>query len=150
MAEKKAARPRRAAPTTAKKRDLTAAKIAFATWLRTPLPEHRTQTALAEHLGVDNATLSDWKHDPLVLAELDKLDQRRQATWAQATARLERIGLYGKDAEAIQAIKELGKLWGKYPSEKHDVTVVDRVAYVQPGALREQAVALHPEVARPN
>lgn len=115
MSEKKAA------PTTAKKRDLTAAKIAFATWLRTALPEHRTQTALAQHLGVDNATLSDWKHDPLVLSELDKLDQRRQATWAQATARLERIVLYGKDPDAIAAVRELGKLWGKYPSEKHEI-----------------------------
>ena len=146
MAEKKAARPRKAAPTHAKNRDMTALKAAFVEWLTSAYPEPPTQTLLAERMGVDAATLSDWKRDPYVVGLLEKVDERRVATWAQATARLVRIALRGKDSDAIQAVRELGKLWGRYPSEKHDVTVIDRVAYVQPGALREQALELYPEL----
>ncbi len=37
---------------------------------------------------------------------------------------------------AVAAIRELGKLLKKYPSEKLDITTVQRVAYVRPDALR--------------
>lgn len=118
---------KKAAPVHAKNRDMTAVKAAFVEWLTSTYPEPPTQVALAERLGVDAATLSDWKRDPYVLGLLEKVDERRVATWAQGTARIERIMLRGKDTDAIAAYRELGKLWGKYPTEKHDVNVTGRM-----------------------
>ena len=139
---------KKAAPTHAKNRDMTAAKVAFVEWLVAVHPEHPTQTALAEHLGVDAATLSDWKRDPLVVRLLKEWEDAREAGWARIYANLERIATQRQDmAAAVSAAREVGKLLKKYPSEKHELTVVDRVAYVQPGALREAAVVA---LERPN
>lgn len=137
--------PKKAAPTHAKNRDMSALKAAFVQWLGDPFPNPPTQSALAMQIGVDAATLSDWKHDPYVVGLLEKRDQYRAAAWTQNEARLQRIAREGKDADAISAIRELGKLWGKYPTEKLDVSV-QRVAYVEPGALREMALEQYPEL----
>lgn len=137
----------KAKPTHAKNADMTATKTAFVEWLVARHKEPKTQTELAGLLGVDIATLSDWKHDEFVLAQLKKVEARREAGWAQAWANLERIACQTQDnASAIAAIKEMGKLMSKYPSEKIDHTIVERVAYVQPGALRELSRSLHPEL----
>lgn len=137
--------PKKAAPTTTRRNDLQALKARFVGWLTSDRPEPRYQYELAKVLGVDAATLSDWRHDPYVIDLLQKVDERRAATWAQCRARLERVVLHGSDGDAIQAIRELGKLWGKYPVEKVTVSV-ERVAYVQPGALRDLAVEQFPEL----
>lgn len=125
-------------PTHAKNGDMTAIKLAYAEWLVSYTKEPKTQSELAVVLGVDAATLSDWKRDAYVLELLKGFESRREADWARAWANLVRIACQTADnASALGAIKELGKIMAKYPSEKVDLNVVDRVSYVQPGALRE-------------
>lgn len=134
-------------PTHTKNGDTTHLKLAFVDWLVAAHKEPRTQTELAGVLGVDIATLSDWKHDDYVIAGLKRAETRREAGWARAFANLERIACQTQDnAAAVSAIKEMGKLLSKYPAEKVDHTVTERVAYVNPGALRDHAREAFPEL----
>lgn len=134
-------------PTHAKNADLSAQKDAFVAWLVSAHKEPRTQTELAGVLGVDIATLSDWKHDDYVIAGLKRAESRREAGWAKAFANLERIATQTQDnGAAVAAIREMGKLLSKYPAEKVDHTVTERVAYVNPGALRDHAREAFPEL----
>jgi hypothetical protein len=50
-------------------------KREFIAWLATPPMERsiNTQKALAERLGVHEVTLSEWRHQPDVVAEVNKL-----------------------------------------------------------------------------
>lgn len=132
-------------PTHAKNADLSAQKDAFVAWLVSAHKEPRTQTELAGVLGVDIATLSDWKHDDYVIAGLKRAESRREAGWAKAFANLERIATQTQDnTAAVSAIREMGKLLGKYPSEKVDVSVTDRAAYVPVTALADLSTKLYP------
>lgn len=129
-------------------RQLTAPQLAYAIWLSMPNPEPKTKTAWAEQHEVSRDTLWEWEHLDSFVAKLDELERRAEAAWARARANLERIACQTQDnAAAVAAIRELGKLLKKYPNEKLDLTLVDRVAYTHAASLRDLSEALD---ARPN
>lgn len=126
-------------PTHAKNADLTPQKTAFVAWLLDTEREPRTQGELAKRLGVDPATLSDWKRDEFVVGLLRRANEFVEPKWAEVLRTLFIIARDPEHMQAVQAARELGKLLGKYPSDKVEVTTVERVAYVQPHALRDLA-----------
>lgn len=119
MAPKQAPRPARPTPITAKpklhpRRDLTAEKTRFVAWLLGDKGGVSTQVELAKVLGVDNATLSDWKHDDFVLGLLRRANEMLEPMWAEALANLVRIATQKSDDYiAVRAISELAKILGK-------------------------------------
>ena len=131
------------APTHAKNADLTPQKLRFVEWLFAEQRIPSRQGDLAIELGVDPATLSDWKRDdPLVAGALGKIEDRISAVdLAQF-----RIATDIKHPGSTQAATYLAKRFGMFKAEKVNVEVVDRVAYVDPGALRERSIALYPEL----
>lgn len=121
-------------------------KLAYALWLVSRVKTPKTKTEWAFEHKVNRDTLWEWERSSWISDFIDKDVAAKKAALAEAYANLEWIATQRDDkSAAVNAIRELMKLNGKYPSEKIDVSV-DRVAYVQPGALREHAVASFPEL----
>lgn len=122
MAEKKAARPRKAAPTSAKKqapkRDLIAAKLAFVAWRLDPMHQPSTQAAFAKEIGVDAATLSDWKRDPLVIEHMRKAEAEMADDWAVVLRAQYAIATSPLHPGSTQAATFLAKTFGKFKPDK--------------------------------
>lgn len=110
------------APAHAKNADLTPQKTTYVAWLldtdRTP----RTQAELAKQLGVDAATLSDWKRDEFVVGLLKRANEFVEPKWAEVLRTLFVIARDPDHINCVQAARELGKLLNKYPSAKIDVS----------------------------
>lgn len=122
------------APTHAKNADLTPQKTAYVAWLldtdRTP----RTQVELAKQLGVDAATLSDWKRDEFVVGLLKRANEFVEPKWAEVLRTLFLIARDPDHIACVQAARELGKLLNKYPTAKIEhsgkVETIERVEIV--------------------
>lgn len=130
-----------------KNTDTQALKTEYVSWLLDPEKNPQTQHAWATAHGLTPETVSRWKRDPFVLELLRRANELLEPLWARALSTLVKVATDPEHMSCVAAIRELGKLLQKYPSEKHDITVVDRVAYVQPGALREMSAQLE---ARPH
>jgi hypothetical protein len=114
-----------------------ALQIDYVSWLLDPEKSPRTQQAWAEAHGITAVTVSRWKRDEYVLELLKHANDLIEPMWARALATLIKVATDPDHMSCVSAIRELGKLLGKYPSEKVDLNVVDRVAYVMPSALRD-------------
>lgn len=142
MAEKKAARPRKAALNPANNAPVPdSTKTEYVAWLLDPDRSPRTQKEWAAEHGLHEVTVSRWRHDEYVIALLKRAADMLEPVWARVLATLVKIATDSDHIQAVQAARELGKLLGKYPSEKLTVETVTRVAYVDPGALRSTAAA---------
>lgn len=114
---------RKAAPTHAKNADLTAHKTAFVQWLVSEQKEPATQRELALVLGVDGATLSDWKRDSYVVGLLQQFEARFVAEKARAQANLLRLATQTRNPmAAIAAYDKLARTFGWYATEKHEIS----------------------------
>jgi hypothetical protein len=117
-------------------------KLAYLAWFRSADkdPKSRRQWALAN--DVERHTLTDWEQSDWFAAVTGKDTPEEKARWEFLKVELEWLATQRTDLGAkVSAIREFGKLMGKYPSEKVDLTVVDRVAYTVPGSLRAMAEA---------
>jgi hypothetical protein len=119
-------------------RDMRATKTAFVTHLLDPNPNKPSQREWAREYGIDPTTLSDWKSgDPFVLELLKNATAMYEPIWAQALATLASIATDRDHISCVQAIRELGKLMKKYPSEKVDVglgvTLASILGQLRPG-----------------
>jgi hypothetical protein len=119
MPASKQARPAKAAPTHTKNADLTPQKLRFIEWLFSDERMPTKQGELAAELGVDAATLSDWKRaDPLVTAALAKVEERLSLVdLAQF-----RIATDTKHPGSTQAATYLAKRFGMFRPEKVEHT----------------------------
>ena len=123
--------------------DATPIQMEYALWLVTPIKEPRTKTAWAAEHNIRRDLLWRWERSAWLRALIEQDRDRKEATWAALEAELERIATAGEsDMARVAAIKEIGKLWKKYPSEKLEITAVQRVSYVDPGALRSLGATL--------
>lgn len=123
-------------------------KADYVAWLLDPERSPRTQGAWAEQHGIHEVTVSRWRHDDYVLDLLKRASEMLEPLWARIMATLIKIATDPDHMQCVQAAREVGKLLKKYPSEKLDLTLVDRVAYVPQGALRDLSTKI--EAARPN
>lgn len=123
-------------------------KTAFVMWLVDPNRQGTQGQWAAEH-GLAQETVSRWKgEDPFVLGLMAQGEKLLAPFWTEAFANLVRIAVQRTDDySAINAIREMGKILGKYPKEKVELSLVDRVAYVEPDALQKMGEAA---LARPN
>lgn len=119
---------------SSKNTDNRALKTDYVSWLLDPQKHPKTQVQWAKEHDVAAETVSRWKNDPFVLELLKRANELLEPMWARALSSLVAIASDPDHINCVAAIKELGKLMGKYPSEKHSVTF-EKVAYVQPGAL---------------
>lgn len=122
-------------------------KAEYVAWLLDPDRYPRTQQAWAEKHGIHEVTVSRWRHDDYVLDLLKRASEMLEPVWARVLATLIKVATDSDHMQCVQAARELGKLLKKYPNEKLDLTLVDRVAYVPPGALKELSERIE---ARPN
>lgn len=106
-----------------------------------------TQKDWAKDHGLHEVTVSEWKSDEFVVGLLRKANTMMEPVWAAALGTLARIATDENHPQVVQAIRELGKLLDKYPSEKVNVSV-DRVAYVEPDVLVKHARNLYPELTK--
>lgn len=123
-----------------------AVKVEFMEWFISRDPRKGTQARWAKEHDLTPETISRWLHDDTefdsLLAAVERGQEKRKAQV------LETMFLRACDPEdpaGIQAAQFLAKVLGWNKPEKVAVTV-DRVAYVEPGALRELSRALHPEL----
>lgn len=128
--------------------DHTALKTEYVSWLLDPHKDPKTQKQWAEAHNLAPETLSRWKQDEFVLGLLKRATELLEPMWARALSSLVAIASDPDHISCVAAIKELGKLMNKYPSEKHTVSF-DKVAYVQPGALAALSAAIETQ-ERPN
>lgn len=125
----------KARATSVKNEDYSALKVDYVSWLLDPEKSPKTQQAWAIAHNLTPETVSRWKRDEFVLDLLKRANELLEPVWARVLATLVKIATDPDHINCVSAIKELGKLMKKYPNEKLEVNVVDRVAYVQPGAL---------------
>jgi hypothetical protein len=116
---KQAHRPAKAAPTHTKNADLTPQKLRFVEWLFSEERTPKTQSALAAELGVDAATLSDWKRsDPIVTGALAKIE----SMFSLIDLAQFRIATNIKHQGATQAATFLAKRFGMFRAEKVELS----------------------------
>ena len=106
---------------------LKPAQVTFAEWLATPSIERqpKTQTALAEQLGVTEVTLSNWKHNPELWEYRDKL--LRQTGKDLVPEALKKVGeLLASDNSkvALEAAKDILSRWSDPKRSAHIVTTL--------------------------
>lgn len=115
-----------------------------------------------EHV-IQGGNISEWatKHDRARSTAHRLLDDVEVRQFIEAAERgqgqrfaavVEKAYMVAMDPDHIHwaaAANFLAKVHGKYKAEKHSVEIVDRVAYVEPGVLRERSLAQYPEL-RPN
>jgi len=130
--------------------DTQALKVAYVTWLLDPVRDPKTQGQWAALHDLNQATVSLWKSDEFVLDLLKKANTLMEPVWARAMATLAVIATDPDHINCVAAIRELGKLLRKYPNEKLDVNVIEKVAYVQPGALAAYSRQIEASEARVN
>lgn len=122
---------------------LTRLKVAFAVWLTDTDPNKGSQNEWAMRHGISPTSVSIWKNsDPLVLKKLKEAVVSHDASWGGVLANLLSIAQDREHPKTVEAAKEVGKLLKKYPSEKIDMNVVERIAYVEPGALRKLSLEI--------
>lgn len=102
--------------------DSQALKVAYVGYLLDPDQHKGTQRDWAARHGVDEATLSRWKQDDFVLDLLKRATSLMEPVWAQALAALASIAVDRTHDHCVAAVRELGKLMKKYPSEKLEVS----------------------------
>lgn len=124
-----------------------ATKVEFLEWYISRDPRKGTQAGWAKDHDLAAETISRWLHDDDEFDTLLKAVERGQEKRkAQVVETMFLRACDPEDPMGIQAATFLAKVFGWLKSEKLDVTVVDRVAYVEPGALRELSRSLHPEL----
>jgi hypothetical protein len=122
-------------------------KLAYLAWFRSADKDPKSRKAWAEANGVSRMTLWEWEQADWFAEVVGKDTAEEKARWEFLKIELEWLATQRVDLGAkATAIREYGKLMGKYPSEKVDHTVVTRVAYTEPGALREKALDAYPEL----
>ena len=128
--------------------DTTALKIAYVSWLIDPTPSKGSQAAWAKAHDLNPVTVSTWKDDEFVASLIEKAEPMMRRDWVRVTAALLVAATDPDHPQFVAAASLLAKAWGKIQPDKLQVSV-DRVAYVQPGALRTLALDEFPEL-RPN
>lgn len=103
-------------------------KLAYALWLVSRVKTPKTKTEWATEHDVSRDTLWEWERAPWMSEFIDKDTEAKKAALAEAYANLEWIATQRDDkAAAVSAIRELMKLNGRYPSEKHEVDIRNRM-----------------------
>lgn len=98
-------------------------KLAYMAWFRSAdkEPKSRRQWALAH--DVDRDTLAAWEQSDWFAEVAGKDSAGEAARWTFLKTELEWAASQRTDLSAkVSAIREYGKLMGKYPSEKHEIT----------------------------
>jgi hypothetical protein len=104
------------------KKTVDGTKLAYALWLVSRTKSPRTKTEFAEEHGVNRDTLYEWERSEWMAAFVDKDAESKKVMWAESWAELEWIAMQRSDIPSkVAAIREIGKLLGKYPNEKVDV-----------------------------
>lgn len=129
MAEKKAARPRKAAPKASTEVNgapdqWTALRAEFAYWLIDGTRQHYRgeQRDWAQSHGVTEETLSRWRTHPEVLGITSTWKERLSGDFGRGSARLMSIVLYGRPLEAVAAYGQLAKTMGANAPDKHEIS----------------------------
>lgn len=127
-------------------KDTQALKIAYVAWLLDIDPRKGSQQDWAKAHELHPSTVSEWKSDDFVLELLEKAENALRKQWTQVLRSLFLVAQDPEHPQMVAAAGLLAKVWGKIQPDKLQVSV-DRVAYVQPGALRDLSEQLE---ARPN
>ena len=126
----------------AKNGEKTAEKVAFIEWWFTVGRDPRTMTEWAAEHKVAIQTLSEWKRSPEFVGKQEAYRTLFRADFVDAT----RVMLGRAKQGDVAAYVAVAKVLGENAPDKVDVNVVDRVAYVEPTALRDLAIAKFPEL----
>jgi hypothetical protein len=121
-------------------------KVEFLEWYMSRDPRKGTQAKWAKEHDLVPETVSRWIHDDSefdqLLAAVERGQEKRKA---QVIEVMYQRACDPEDPMGIQAASFLAKVMGWNKPEKVDVKV-DRVAYVEPGTLRELSRELYPEL----
>jgi hypothetical protein len=117
---------------------MSALRVAFAEWLLDPYRNPPTQKEWAEQHDLDAATLSDWKRREDVRALLAEWRERYRPAFVDVVYALFRRARAGD----VQAARLLGDWLGENARARVDHEVVDRIAYVDPDALRQLSLEM--------
>ena len=117
-----------------------ALKLDYAVWLIDPNPRKGTQQEWAKAHDVTRQTLWEWQSDSLVVEISQKAEALVERGWVHVLETQFRIATDLDHINCVQAATFLAKAFGRFKPDKVDITV-DRVAYVEPGVLRDLAAA---------
>jgi len=113
-------------------------QITFAEWLATPIIERqpKTQSALAELLGVSQQTLCNWKNDPEVWDYRDKiLRQTGKDLVPEALKRISILLQSDNPKVALDAAKDVLSRWSDPKKSAHLVTTLKELYQLHAGNL---------------
>lgn len=122
-----------------------AVKVEYVEWLMSGAIGKKGDWARAHQIAPE--TLSRMLDDEDVQALIAAVERGQERRFGMVIEKAYRIAADPDHMHWPAAANFLAKVHGKYKPDKIEATVVDRVAYVQPGTLREAAVAAHPEAA---
>ena len=114
-------------------------QIIFAEWLATPLIERqpKTQTALAEQLGVTDATLCNWKKSSELWDYRDNLLRHQGKDLVPDALKVIEALLHSENSKvALEAAKDVLSRWSDPKRSAHLVTTLKELYQ-----LRDQSVS---------
>lgn len=124
---------------TVKTRNPDGRQTAYITWYLSEYRNPRTKSEWAAAHDLNKDTITEWERSDWFVSAIDAHGEQAKAVWSEALASLRVVVNDPRHHQFVAAFDKLAKLLGKYPSDKVEVTTVERVAYVQPHALRDLA-----------